>query len=55
VLCGPAAIGFVAQATGLPLALGGVALLLGIVAALASTVRPAAPWPTVRREPQDAA
>jgi len=43
VLCGPAAIGFVANATGLPLALGGVALLLVIVSALASTVRPPAP------------
>jgi predicted MFS family arabinose efflux permease len=43
VLCGPAAIGFVAQATSLPLALGGVALLLAIVAALASIVRPVAP------------
>jgi predicted MFS family arabinose efflux permease len=43
VLGGPAVIGFVAQATALPLALGGVALLLVIVSALASIVRPAAP------------
>jgi hypothetical protein len=39
VLSGPAAIGFVAHATGLPLALGGVALLLAIVSLLATTVR----------------
>lgn len=43
VLSGPAAIGFIAHATGLPVALGGVALLLAIVSALASIVRPAAP------------
>ena len=41
VLAGPAAIGFIAHATGLPLALGGVAALLAMVSALASTVRPA--------------
>lgn len=42
VLSGPAAIGFLAHATGLPIALGGVAVLLAIVAAFASIVRPAA-------------
>lgn len=41
VLAGPAVIGFVAHATGLPLALGGVALLLAIVVLFAPIVRPA--------------
>lgn len=41
VLCGPAAIGFVAHAIGLPAALGGVALLLAVVSALAPIVRTA--------------
>ena len=40
VLAGPAAIGFVAHATDLSIALAGIALLLAIVAALAPTVRP---------------
>lgn len=39
VLSGPAAIGFVARATGLPVALGGVALLLAIVSLFAPFVR----------------
>jgi hypothetical protein len=41
LLCGPASIGFLAHATSLSIALCGVALLLAIVAALASIVRPA--------------
>ena len=40
VLAGPAAIGFVAHATDLSIALAGLALLLAIVSALAPTVRP---------------
>jgi predicted MFS family arabinose efflux permease len=40
VLSGPAAIGFVAHATGLSIALGGVALLLAIVAVFASIAHP---------------
>jgi predicted MFS family arabinose efflux permease len=40
VLAGPAAIGFVAHATDLSIALAGIALLLAIVSALAPTVRP---------------
>lgn len=39
VLAGPAAIGFIAHATNLSIALAGIALLLAIVSALASTVR----------------
>ncbi|HZJ66483.1 MAG TPA: MFS transporter [Kofleriaceae bacterium] len=41
LLFGPASIGFLAHATSLSIALCGVALLLAIVAALASIVRPA--------------
>ena len=41
MLAGPAAIGVVARATSLPIALGGIALLLGAVSAQASIVRPA--------------
>jgi len=40
VLAGPAAIGFVAHATDLSIALAGIVLLLAIVSALAPTVRP---------------
>jgi predicted MFS family arabinose efflux permease len=40
VLAGPAAIGFVARAADLSIALAGIALLLAIVSALAPTVRP---------------
>jgi predicted MFS family arabinose efflux permease len=39
MLAGPAAIGFIAHATSLPLALGGIAVLLALVAACASLVR----------------
>jgi MFS family permease len=38
MLIGPAVIGFVARATSLPLALGGIAALLALVAAFASLV-----------------
>jgi predicted MFS family arabinose efflux permease len=42
MLAGPAAIGFVAGATSLPIAIGGIAVLLAVVAACASRVlRPA--------------
>jgi hypothetical protein len=39
MLAGPAVIGFVARATSLPLALGGIAILLAAVAASARIVR----------------
>jgi predicted MFS family arabinose efflux permease len=43
MLAGPAAIGFVARATSLPIAIGGIAVLLAVVAVCASRVlRPAA-------------
>jgi predicted MFS family arabinose efflux permease len=52
MLIGPAAIGFVAHATSLPFALGGLAVLLAAVAACASIVRRTyAPDPTLRAEP----
>jgi predicted MFS family arabinose efflux permease len=39
MLAGPAVIGFIARATSLPLALGGIAVLLTVVSACAATVR----------------
>jgi predicted MFS family arabinose efflux permease len=41
MLVGPAVIGFIAHATSLPIALGGIAILLVAVSAQASIVRPA--------------
>jgi predicted MFS family arabinose efflux permease len=43
MLAGPAVIGLIARATSLPLALGGIAILLAVVSANASVVMPRAP------------